>query len=430
MNRNAACVLFIVTIFLSAFGKTFAAETKSRGDYLTVKIAVIGPGDELYFWWGHLGLIIEDELSGTSKFYDYGVFSFDNENFFLNFAFGRLLYTSTASNTGDILRHYIMTNRDVTVYTLNLSAKQKESIMRAAERNILPEYRDYLYNHFSDNCVTRITNLLDDALGGQLYGMAENTPGRFTLREHVRRHTYFSPFWDWLLSFIMGQNIDLPSTVKQEMFLPSEVGRVLQTFYYIDDSGVKKPVTDSVEVVNISKGRPAVLEKPRIQWPYELCLGSAIALALLLFMLMSKKYKSWRVLHGLSQSFLGLVFGIAGTVALFMAFFTNHDYSWHNINVIFLNPLLLAAVPLGLNSAFSRGETRRALSAKILKGLWTYVFLGGVFTMLIKLLPAFYQQNQVSLALVLPFAFTLSFIPAWMGKILVSLLTRARGQRS
>jgi hypothetical protein len=287
--------------------------------------------------------------------------------------------------------------------------------MRAAERNILPEYRDYLYNHFSDNCVTRITNLLDDALGGQFYAMAENTPGRLTLREHVRRHTYFSPFWDWLLNFIMGQDIDTRSTVKQEMFLPSEVGRVLQTFYYVDDNGVKEPIVSAVEILNEAEGRPPVLENPRVQWPYELCLGIAIALALFFFMIMSKKYSFCRVLLGLSESLLGLFFGVAGTALFFMTFFTNHDYTWHNMNVIFVNPLLLAAVPLGLSCAFSKKENKRVLSDKILKGLWTYVFLGGVFTMLLRLLPAFYQQNQVSLALILPFAFTLSLFPVWIG---------------
>jgi hypothetical protein len=214
----------------------------------------------------------------------------------------------------------------------------------------------------------------------------------------------------------MGQNIDTPSTVKQEMFLPSEVGRVLQTFYYIDDSGVKEPITDSVEVLNTSEGRPAVLEKPRLQWPHELFLGAAIALALLAFILMSKRHSYGRVLLGLSQSLLGLFFGLVGAVAVFMTFFTNHDYSWNNINVIFVNPLLLAALPLGLSGTFSSREDKRVLSAKILKWLWTYVFFGGVLTMLIKLLPSFYQQNQVSLALVLPFAFTLSFIPVWIGK--------------
>ncbi|MDR0662977.1 MAG: hypothetical protein LBF80_02720, partial [Spirochaetaceae bacterium] len=90
MKCNKTCVFFAVVIFVFFFGKIYAEDAKSRGDYLTVKIAVMGPGDALYFWWGHLGLIIEDELSGTSKFYDYGVFSFDSENFFLNFAFGRL----------------------------------------------------------------------------------------------------------------------------------------------------------------------------------------------------------------------------------------------------------------------------------------------------------------------------------------------------
>jgi hypothetical protein len=37
-----------------------------------------------------------------------------------------------------------------------------------------------------------------------------------------------------------------------------------------------------------------------------------------------------------------------------------------------------------------------------------YVFLGGVLTMVIKLLPWFYQQNQVDLALILPIALALS----------------------
>jgi hypothetical protein len=395
------------------YNKIYAEETKSRGDYLTIKIAVIGPGDELYFWWGHLGLIIDDALSGESRFYDYGVFSFDNDNFFLNFAFGRLLYSSTVSNASIILRHYIAANRDVAIYTLNINSRQKEAIFRAAERNILPENKDYLYNHFSDNCVTRVINLIDDALDGQFYDMAQNTLGRFTLREHVRRHTYFSPFWDWFLNFIMGQSIDEPATIKQELFLPSEVGRALQIFNYID-GGEVKPLVSSVEIINTANGRPPTLDSPRLQWPYELCYGIVIAAILLFLKFLSKKYAGGRIPLGLSQSTLGLFFGFAGSIAFFMAFFTNHDYSWHNSNVIFINPLLLAAVPFGIISAFSKKESRRAWHEKALKCLWTYVFLGGIFTVVIKLLPAFYQQNQSTLALTLPFSFVLSFIPSWI----------------
>jgi hypothetical protein len=410
-------VLLVLSGFLmlpAGANTAFAAETGGRGDYLTIKIAVIGPGDELYFWWGHLGLIIEDRLAGTSRFYDYGVFSFDNENFFLNFAFGRLLYTSTVSDTSGIIRRYMLTNRDITIFTLNLTSAQKEAILRAAERNALPEYRDYLYNHFSDNCVTRVTNLLDDALGGQFYRMAENTPGRYTLREHVRRHTYFSPFWDWLLNFLMGRGIDSPSTVKQELFLPSEVGRVLRTFRYIDDDGKEQPLLASVETLNTATGRPPALDIPPAGWLHTLCFGAAIALILLVFMLISKKQRGRIPLH-LSQAFLGLVFGLAGTIAFFMAFFTNHDYSWNNINIVFVNPLLLAAVPLGCIAALGKDARRCVLCERLLKGLWTYVFFGGLLTLLIGLIPGYGQQNLAAVALIAPFALVLSLIPDWIG---------------
>jgi uncharacterized membrane protein YgaE (UPF0421/DUF939 family) len=95
-----------------------------------------------------------------------------------------------------------------------------------------------------------------------------------------------------------------------------------------------------------------------------------------------------------------------------MTFFTNHDYSWHNINVIFVNPLLLAAVPLGLIAAFSRKDTRRILCGKLLKGLWTYVFAGAVLTVIIGLLPGHYaQQNLTTVVFIAPVALILSFIP-------------------
>jgi hypothetical protein len=76
------------------------------------------------------------------------------------------------------------------------------------------------------------------------------------------------------------------------------------------------------------------------------------------------------------------------------------------------NPLLLAAVPLGLILAFSRVHKKRLAAAGLLLALWGYVLLGGLFTMAIKLLPAFYQQNQVTQALLLPPALALVLIMA------------------
>ncbi|MDR3336711.1 MAG: DUF4105 domain-containing protein, partial [Treponema sp.] len=282
---------------------------------------------------------------------------------------------------------------------------------------------DYYYHHFKDNCATRIRDIIDLATDGQFKEAFGEAPGRYTLRQHVRRHTWFSPFFDWLLNFLMGQDIDTSITVWDEMFLPQEIGNRMLYFRYTDVFGAERDLVSSVEVLNRAINRPQVLEVPRKQWPRELILGVGIGVLLWIFYgIRLKDEKTGRILLGISQSILGFFFGGAGLVLLFMTFFTNHDYTYHNSNIIFINPLLLAAVPLGLMMArrerkgswgdWRSSRNKKSPSAERLLGiLWAYVFLGGIATMGIKLLPWFYQQNQVTQALVLPFALTLSILP-------------------
>jgi hypothetical protein len=375
----------------------------------------MGPGDELYFWWGHIALVIEDNSTGEARFYDSGIFSFETEHFYTNFALGRLLYSCGASSAERSFHTYIATNRDITLYTLDLSPETEEAVRRFAEINILPENRDYYYHHFKDNCSTRIRDIIDLATNGQFKARFGDAPGRYTLRQHVRRHTWFSPFMDWALNFLMGQDLDDPLSVWQEMFLPAEVGQRISDFTYTDDAGVERALVSSVEVLNRAKNRPAVLDAPRRQWPYELVVGILLAALLVCFSRVSvKRPLLGRRLLAITQSALGLFFGVMGLALFFMSFFTNHDYTWHNSNVLYINPLLLAAVPLGIIVAADKRAKKRWLAEQFLRALWTYVLFGCLLSMLIKLSPNFHQQNQVTQALVLPFALVLSYIPGWV----------------
>lgn len=409
----------ILCLFLGS-GPFLAAQSEggaSRGEYLTIRIAVMGPGDELYFWWGHIGLIIEDGITGKARFYDYGLFSFENDHFFVNFAFGRLLYSCGASPAEANIRAYIRTNRDVTIYTLDLPPKKRAEIQDFAETNILPENRDYYYHHFRDNCATRIRDILDLATDGQFKERFGEAPGRYTLRQHVRRHTWFSPFFDWLLNFLMGQDIDTPLSIWEEMFLPAEIGRRIADFSYHDLEGIERNLVASVEVLNRAVNRPAVLDAPPKQWIRALLLGLCIAGVLGVIQgFRNRRPALYRLLGGLSQSGLGLFLGIAGSILFFMSFFTNHDYTYHNSNILFINPLLLGAVPLGLILAFGKDPKKRVLAEQALKALWRAVLFGTILSMVIKLFPGFYQQNQVSQALVVPFALIASGVPAWVAE--------------
>jgi hypothetical protein len=412
-NRHygIAALLLLGTVLLSAQEQA-VPQDGSRGDRLTLKIAVMGPGTELYFWWGHIALIIEDDSTGRASFYDYGIFDFEQDHFFVNFARGRLLYRCGVSDAEHNIDRYLRTNRDVTLYTLDLPAEKKAEIRRFVDNNVRPENRDYYYHHFDDNCATRIRDLIDMAVDGQFKDRFGEAPGRYTLRQHVRRHTWFSPFSDWLLNFLMGQGIDRPITVWKEMFLPQEIADRIREFRYVDNEGRERNLVSNVEVINTAKNRPAVLAVPRRQWPRELLVGLVIA-GILATMLGLRSAPISRRLLGISQSLLGLFFGLFGGVLFYMTFFSNHDYTYHNSNILYINPLLLAMVPLGMTLAFGKDAKRRIVAEQLLRGFWTYVFFGCILSMLIKLFPGFYQQNQVTQALVLPFALVLSFIPEW-----------------
>ncbi|MCL2126859.1 MAG: hypothetical protein FWH38_01280, partial [Treponema sp.] len=213
--------------------------------------------------------------------------------------------------------------------------------------------------------------------------------------------------------------IDSPITVWDEMFLPSEVARRLLEFRYTDSDGISHQLVSNVETVYESQGRPEVLEAPRRQWPRELAFSLVLSAFLgCVYFLQKKSPAAGQVTLGILHSLLGLVFGVAGFMLFFMSFFTSHDYTYHNINLLFCNPLLLAAVPLGIRYASSANYNRRLRAEFALRLLWLLAALGVLASMLIKLSPRFWQQNLTDQVLVLPIAVTLSLEPAGLKRML------------
>jgi heme/copper-type cytochrome/quinol oxidase subunit 4 len=210
----------------------------------------------------------------------------------------------------------------------------------------------------------------------------------------------------------MGQVIDTQITVWEDMFLPAEVGKRIENYWYTDINGGRRKLVSSVEILNKSKNRPAVLEKPRKQWPREFAFSLVLsAIFCFFFFLQAKNIKAGRVLAGISMSFCGLVFGVVGLLLYFMRLFTNHDYTFQNCNMLFSAPLLLAAVPLSIFYAFTKKHEKQILYDAILRLIWLLSVLGIFISMLIKILPGFYQDNLTDQMLILPIALTFTLNP-------------------
>src|SRR5690606_3617895 len=122
------------------------------------------------------------------------------------------------------LRFYQRLNRDVDILVLNLSPEARKRMARHLADNVLPENRSYLYDHYRDNCSTRLRDAVDVGTGGRLRELL-SAPGRMTLREHTRRYTAVNPAMSFLLDLAMNDTIDQPLTRWDEAFLPDELER-------------------------------------------------------------------------------------------------------------------------------------------------------------------------------------------------------------
>ena len=84
--------LLLMLAFVSSSAQTLDGEAASRGTQLTVALITFGPGEELWERFGHNAIEIRDNATGAARLYNYGMFDFAQENFFVNFARGRMMY--------------------------------------------------------------------------------------------------------------------------------------------------------------------------------------------------------------------------------------------------------------------------------------------------------------------------------------------------
>ncbi len=370
---------------------------ESKGEDLSIYLVTFGPGDDVASWWGHGSLVVEDRRLQRSRLYNYGMFSFD-ERMLARYAMGRLEFWVDDASPSATFRFYRSLDRDVRLQELNLSSAQKVEMGRLLAENVLPENRNYLYQHYDDNCVTRLRDGIDKVLGGQLH-QAMSGPGRMTLREHTRRYTSVGPGMSLLLDFLMNDEIDRPVSRWQEAFLPDELERQVAEMQMVGEDGQKHPLVAKTTVLYAAQGRPATPAEPPKYGPVLLFFGLALGGAAVGLSLWGRRSgaRAPRILLGLQNVLMGLVFGIPGLALFIMWLGTEHTVTWRNENLFLANPFTVLAVPLGLQMMFGSTKARDRL-----RRLWWRLALLGELGLVLKVLPMFDQDNWRLIAFILP----------------------------
>jgi len=369
----------------------------SRAEDLQIKLVTIAPGPETYAWWGHTAIIVEDQRLHTARFYNYGLFSFHLENFYVNFAFGRLIFEVGASDAAWELAYYSRINREIRIQVLNLPPVKRLQMALFLENNILPANREYLYDHYFDNCSTRIRDLIDRMVDGELAAITgEQSP--LTLRGHTRRYTYQYFIMDWLLMFLMGRSIDQPINEWDEMFLPDELEKYVGRVKYRNEQGNIIPlVSDSYIHYKVPEYHGAPARAPVCWFPGLLCGLALAGGALTLAWYKKRGSKQGRILFGLYNSLVGFLLGIPGLALTFLMFFTDHRVTYYNENLLLANPLTALSIPLGLLAVLNIGR-----SSSYLLYLWRLLAAMALLALVGKLFTTVDQDNWGSLAAILP----------------------------
>lgn len=320
----------LIIILLFTFLNSLSGDEKMNCYLLTV-----GPGEALYSWFGHSGIIIEEGES--SRFYDFGNFSFESENFYKNFAMGRLVYLKVGVSGNAYLNYIVRENRDVTVQQLDIPQNKIKEMRDSLENDILPENNTYLYHHYRDNCSTRPRDIINKALDGQLK-TASDIPADESYRTMFRSRTSHSFFPDWLLSLLQGRSIDEEITYWDTMFLPDELMREL------DKLGVVLEKTVIAESSSIREIPRKVPSNGFDALFYGLVGGF---LLLLLQKMAGSPSRSAESCGKVSYTFIMTAISLFGLIFYFISFFTDHDVARQNINILLIHPFyLIPAVSL------------------------------------------------------------------------------------
>ncbi len=326
----------LLFVFLFASGLTSQAQNVVLSREAEISVVVADPGTvELFEVFGHPAIRVFDPVNQIDGAFNYGVFDFNQPNFYLNFTKGYMNYMLAVWRYPSFETAYISENRSLNEYVLNLSQKQKQEIFDFLVNNAKPENRHYFYDYFYDNCATRIWDVFDITLKDDLHFDPGYVETGHSFRTLVDSLTVNKPWGDFGIDLCLGLPMDKKLTAYEYMFLPEFLGRGIAKAT-IDREGETQPFVLEKRLIFQSAPKEinhGLFTPNTLFWPVFMLILVVTISSLL-------KNKDFRFIDM-------LIFGVVGIVGLLLLILwvtTNHTAAANNLNIIWANPLYLIGV--------------------------------------------------------------------------------------
>jgi len=311
---------------------SFLGNTQVLSDEAEISVITCGPFQgEVYSAFGHSAFRVYDSTQGIDEAYNYGVFDFDQPNFYLNFARGRNNYMLGVYPYDRFRDYYIYYNRYVHEQKLDLTTRQKQRLYEYLLWNAQPENRSYRYDYFYDNCATKIRDVIVTVFGDSIFFDGSYITTHYTIRDLTDIYLKHQPWGDLGIDICLGLPMDKKASPYEYMFLPDYV-----------ESGFNHASLNGHPIV---KENISIYESRSEEYPksiiHPLIAFSALAVISLLITYLDFKRKK------LSNWFDALLFGSTGLIGILLLLLwiaTDHKAAATNFNLLWALPTHLAAV--------------------------------------------------------------------------------------
>ncbi|MEZ4699569.1 MAG: DUF4105 domain-containing protein [Rhodothermales bacterium] len=301
-----------------------------------LSLVTVLPGEAAYELFGHSAIRLQDPVRGIDALFNYGTFQFD-ALFLPKFVYGELDYLLWVSAYQRELPHYRERGRSVIEQELRVTPAQRDAIVQFLEINAQPENRTYRYQFLADNCSTRIRDVLERTLDGNVrFSDAYENPG--TYRALLDRYVDHLPFLKLGFYLVLGEPADRPADARASMFLPINL---MEAF-------------DTAEIRSDSAWMPLVVRTDTTYWnPRADALRSGypvwpltwLVLGLGAWLTWKRRDASDGVVPYFDRILFGVV-GLAGALMFFLWFIALHDVTNQNWNLLWAWPTHLVAAGL------------------------------------------------------------------------------------
>ena len=306
------------------FGLFLAFSFSLKGnEEIQFSIITIGPYEsELYSAFGHSGIRYLDKKNKIDHFYNYGIFDFNQPNFYVNFLNGKLLYMVAKYDYKTAEQFYVSQNRYIKEQVLILTDAEKILLYNLLEQNIRPENRTYLYNYVYNNCATKIRDVLSVVYGENLEFISKSENKSF--RELMDLYLNNNRWGDLGIDICLGPEIDYKVSFNEEMFLPEYLFKGVEEASL---SGKNKIVSLTNTINNNSVDFESHFLNPFL----------VFFSFLILSIYFSFRQIKYAIKYFLFDALFFVVSGMIGCLLIYLWFFTDHLSSF-NFNLIWALP--------------------------------------------------------------------------------------------